>query len=165
MAFTVEDGTGLPDANAYASVEFADAYFSERGVTAWTGDDAKKQTAIILATDYIETLPERWGGEPTKPGEQALKFPRDKWAGVPVGVKRACCQYALRSLSAKLLPDPTVDPSGQAITKITKKADVLEKSIEFADPHTSKVQTFRKYPEADSLLVPYIAPRSGGVYR
>lgn len=40
MSLIVEDGTGLPDAESYASVAFADAYFTARNNSAWTGTDA-----------------------------------------------------------------------------------------------------------------------------
>src|SRR5678815_4685019 len=56
MAFTVEDGSGVEDANAYIPIDYADEYFSDRAITTWTGSDAVKQAAIIKATDYIEKV-------------------------------------------------------------------------------------------------------------
>ena len=53
----VEDGTGLANANAYVSVEFADEYFSARGNQTWVGlGSADKEAAIIKATDYLEAV-------------------------------------------------------------------------------------------------------------
>lgn len=86
MAFTVEDGNGLVNANAYIDVAFADDYFTDRGIADWLrAVDTAKQVAIIKATDYIDTV---WGprffGKPafrTIPADpttdQALEFPRD----------------------------------------------------------------------------------------
>lgn len=78
MAFVVEDGTGLANANSGASVAEADEYFTDRGITDWTGTNDVKQAALIRATDYIEM---RWAGRwrytmefPDTP--QALAFPR-----------------------------------------------------------------------------------------
>ena len=52
-----EDGTGLANANAYVSVEFADEYFSARGNQAWAGlGSADKEAAILKATDYLEAV-------------------------------------------------------------------------------------------------------------
>ena len=52
-----EDGTGLANANAYVSVEFADEYFSARGNQTWAGlGSADKEAAIIKATDYLEAV-------------------------------------------------------------------------------------------------------------
>jgi hypothetical protein len=36
MALEVEDGTGKADAEAYADVAYVDAFYTARGVTAWT---------------------------------------------------------------------------------------------------------------------------------
>lgn len=84
MTLVVEDGNGLPTANSYADVAFADAYFSTRGVAAWTGSNSLKEAALIRATDYIDVV---WGpkflgtkaftypDDPTT--DQALEFPRD----------------------------------------------------------------------------------------
>ena len=55
MSFVLEDGSGVIDSNSYADVAFADAYFSDRKVVAWTGITSSKQAALISATDYIET--------------------------------------------------------------------------------------------------------------
>lgn len=153
MGIIVEDGSGVAGANSYTSVAFADSYFEDRGVAAWAAaTEQAKASALIRATDYIESLPVRWKGKLAADG-QALKFPRDEWVNViPVNLQRATAQYALRALTAKLLADPTVDPSGQAITSITKKVDVIEKTVSYADPQTSPLQIFRNYPEADALL-------------
>ena len=35
MAFIVEDGTNVENANAYVTVEFADSYFEDKGNTFW----------------------------------------------------------------------------------------------------------------------------------
>jgi hypothetical protein len=75
VPITVEDGTGLPDANAYCDLAFADAYHADRGNAAWTGDDAAKSAALIKATDYLRRYSERWLGYKTKP-DQALDWPR-----------------------------------------------------------------------------------------
>ena len=110
MAFTAEDGTGLADANALCDVTFADAYFEDRRVSAWSGTDAVKEAALIKATDYIES---RWGrlarnggrflGTLQFPAVQALSFPRlgiDADDAVPVGVCKAVAEYALSSLES-----------------------------------------------------------------
>lgn len=55
MAFTVETGTGSASANSYVTVAEADAFFSDRGTTTWTGADAVKQAALIAAADYLNS--------------------------------------------------------------------------------------------------------------
>jgi len=58
MAFVVEDGSGVKNANSYATVQEFRDYHTERGrdVSGLTDDNI--QYALILATDYIDF---RWG--------------------------------------------------------------------------------------------------------
>lgn len=113
MTFTVEDGTGLATANAYVSVATADAYFTERGDTTWTGSDATKQGAIIKATQFLDASYVFTGV--LRFDTQALSWPRayatDKDGRaleadeVPQRVKDACCELALYALGASLAPN------------------------------------------------------------
>ncbi|QFR59620.1 hypothetical protein P6F33_gp19 [Pseudomonas phage Quinobequin-P09] len=126
MAFVVEDGTAKADATSYVTIAEADGYFSDRGVTGWTGADAVKQSALIKATDYIEgRFGQRFiGGKKTT--TQALAWPRTGAAGfadtdIPVKLRRACCEYALRALTAELAPDLKVDASGLTVVATKKK--------------------------------------------
>lgn len=54
MTLIVEDGTGIISANSYGMITEADAYFTARANTAWTGDDTVKSAALIAACDYQE---------------------------------------------------------------------------------------------------------------
>lgn len=77
-AVIVEDGTGLSTANSYVSVDDADTYFLEHGDPAgWTGSTtAQKETAVIVATQYIDALMAlRWKGIRSNEN-QALAWPR-----------------------------------------------------------------------------------------
>ena len=61
MAFMIEDGSGVVNANAYVTEAFALTYLTDRNretENTWsTRTSAIRQAAIIAATDYIET---RW---------------------------------------------------------------------------------------------------------
>lgn len=58
MSFIVEDGSGIPSANSYASVSFALAYLTDRNrqdENSWADLDLNvRQAHLIAATDYIE---------------------------------------------------------------------------------------------------------------
>jgi hypothetical protein len=54
VAFIVEDGSGVPGANSYLSLDDADAYHTDRGNTAWQTTADKKKAALIKATAYVE---------------------------------------------------------------------------------------------------------------
>lgn len=149
MAFVVEDGTGLANANAYCTPTEARTYWTDRGVT-FAQNDGQLQVAIILATDYIENRHKRnFKGEPQFDG-QRLAFPRlcvydhtgKAYEGVPEPVKFATAEYMSRALSAALVPDPTL-----GLPVVREKIGPIE--TEFLPGATP---IYQPYPTADSLL-------------
>lgn len=75
MALVEEDGTGLPNANSYASVNTADDIVDLYGLE-WP-QGANKEASLIAATDYLDA-------SITPPGkllddEQSLNFPREQF--------------------------------------------------------------------------------------
>jgi len=172
--FTPEDGTGLADANSYVALAFADQYFLDRAVTTWTGADAVKQSALVRATDYVET---RYGDKfvGCKFSEtQALFFPTnggltDPMTGdpipdpMPVKLLKAICEYAVRALTAQLAPDPTTDATGQRVQAKTETVGPISESTTYMTGGT--VYTFVPYPAADILLRGLIRNTGGGTIR
>jgi hypothetical protein len=55
VAFVLEDGSGVTDANAYCSLDFADAYHAERGNAAWAA----------IGTSAFAVLPGNPDAEPS----------------------------------------------------------------------------------------------------
>lgn len=106
MAFIVEDGAGLVEANAYCSVEFVDSYHTDRGRVIWAGDLVDKQTAIVRATDHVDRLYGNHFRGNRRTQDQALAWPRiDAFddddrsiKGVPADLKKAIAEYALYAL-------------------------------------------------------------------
>lgn len=165
--FTVEDGTGLADSNAYCSTAFADDYFALRGITAWTGSSTVKEQAIVKATDYIENrFGDSFKGSRAVEG-QALSFPRadvvlkdgrevDE-ASVPDAIAKATAEYALRALTGELFPDPPGpnEANGEVVME-RKKLAVLETEVQYkASSDSGPRQTIPSYPAADALIFPY----------
>jgi fructose-specific component phosphotransferase system IIB-like protein len=74
-AIVVEDGTGLPNANSYASASTLITYCNDRAITLPAGN---LSGALIRATQYIEgNYRGRWAGSRTKyRGLQSLSWPR-----------------------------------------------------------------------------------------
>lgn len=152
MALITEDGTGIDDAESYASVEEADAYHSDRENTAWAdAEPTSKEAALRKATDFIETVyGPRFFGERLVPS-QNLSFPRDpvswdgspSWDGVPPRVVRATAELALRVVKGvDLMPD-----SKKEVTKA--KTDVLETTYALA--------TGPRFPFIEAMLSPLAA--------
>lgn len=169
MAFVVEDGTKPENANSYLSVAEADAYFTDRGITTWTGADNLKQIALVKATDYIE---KRFGSKfrgRRESKDQSLSWPRYNAVDddgfllsgvneIPRRLKQATAEYALRALSAALLTDPdNTLPSGQ-IVEVREKVGPIEEQTKYENkpgmPKSSLVsdQYIPEYPAADLLL-------------
>ena len=119
---TVEDGTGLPNADSYVSIEFADTYFSARGVTEWTSlTQTKKEQALIKATDFIDNIFE-WHGK-KEFSIQSLRFPRvnifdyegEEIKGIPICLKQAVCDASLISTSGELFE--TAEQNGDVVSE------------------------------------------------
>lgn len=165
MAFVAEDGTGLSNANSYVDVAWVDAYFTDRGYAQWTGNNADKQKHLILATDYMEgRFASMYAGEKLTT-TQALSFPR-KDTGMPIELKKACAEYAVRSMvNLTLAPDPVTDSTGNVVSATKKKVGPIETETQYAVSTGSTANTFKPYPIADMWLSKLLKRTSGSVYR
>lgn len=167
MAFIPEDGTGIVGANSYADVAFADSYFADRDIAAWSElTTVAKQAALIAATDYIDAV---WG--PYFKGAQvsetqALQFPRDAFEGLPENLKKATAEYALRASTAPLAPDIEQHPSGYQVSRRFERVGPIEERTDFAflGPGASR-KLLKPYPAADLLLRPLLKSTVGRVIR
>jgi hypothetical protein len=136
MALTLikEDGTGKPDANSYADLADANAYYAGHlYATAWTAaSDDQKAVALVMATRLVDAEYQFNGTRTT--ADQALQWPRAmcpepdnvhvpisvllpipydyvQYDTVPKAVVQATCEMA-REL---LIADRTVAPAGEGL--------------------------------------------------
>lgn len=124
MAFTVQNDAGdVAGANAYCGVAYFREYFSDIGTDTSTYLDTAVEQAIVAGTRYLDQR-YRYPGE-KKNRNQSTMWPRwdvedesgDIVDVVPVPIKQATCEAAIRKLSGvALMPDPTYDASGQQIS-------------------------------------------------
>jgi hypothetical protein len=159
MSIIIEDGTGLATAEACISVADASTYFTARGVTAWGAvtTDALREAALRKATEYMTAMfRNRWQGYRTTPTVQALDWPRVSvevegvWVEsdeIPETIKRACAEYALKSVSADLLSDLTQGVLSETVGPISVSYD-----------RSSPQRT--RYVYIEAMLRPYL--KSGG---
>lgn len=170
----VENGTGIADANSYASTSYADTYFQDRGVTGWSGTTLAKEQWLIQATDYLET--KMYNGKRIFPETQALSFPRDCFwvdgmtiSGLPDAIQRATCEVALAIKDGRFSGGGTCNsnPTGlvkRIHSKTGSSTAGIEKEIEYIDD----IQYYRGkvfLPVVDALLRPYLSSTSGRTYR
>ncbi len=168
MAFVVEDGSGVTGANSYASVEFADAYFGDRGNAVWDAiaDLTDKEKYLIQATDYIEAVyARRFMGEMVAT-DQALSWPRyyadpHLYTSIPLRLQKATCEYALRAIDGPLLPDPKIDPTGFSSVVTKKVVGPIEKEFTVMGS-SGRPMLVRPYPAADALMAWLLAIGTGG---
>ena len=106
----VENGNGLSNANSYVTIEYANNYFSEHGITNWLDlEEGKKEIALINGTDFIDNS-FKWRGKKATQ-EQSLSFPRvnivdnDGYdvAGIPEKLKQAVCEATILSANGTTL--------------------------------------------------------------
>ena len=153
---TVEDGTGLADANSYLSVAEADAYWAERANANWAAaTTVAKEAALVNASMYVDL---RWGtsisGTPVS-AHQVLVFPRNglpacaRGQTLPLRLKWAVAEYASLALTGPLAPTP----DASARTKYRVKVGPIEEETTYAtEVGTGSIGMWRTYPFADSLM-------------
>ena len=133
MAFTLEDGSGIENANSYVSLSYVNDYHSDRGNSSW-GDftDSEKQASIIRASEYVD---KRFGKKFKgfrKVKNQGLEWPRlDAFDSdgylldeIPFQLEKAVSEYALRSaICGVLAPDPINSTPKQDLTDANGERD------------------------------------------
>jgi len=145
MALTVEDGTGLANADAYISIADAETYFANFGrvTTTWNAlDTAAKESKVRSATQHLDRY---YGGGFSgfrADRDQSLEWPRrgavddNGWTidsdAVPVVVQRAMAELALRAAASELLPDPASSSIG--VTRTMDKVGELETERWYSAP-------------------------------
>jgi hypothetical protein len=158
MTLIVENGFRLANANSYASLVWANEYHDTRGNTAWgDADESERERALIRATDYMgQVYRARWQGWRCTT-EQRLDWPRqgvrvpdmpiaftvDVYT-VPVEVRAACAELALRALS-----NPTLAPD---LERAVLAESVGSLSVTY-DRGSVQVTRFRV---VDNLLAPFL---------
>lgn len=161
MAFTVENGTGLADANSLVSVEYADTYFADRLNDTWAKLTVEaKQAALLRATAYVCGQYQFKGVRLSS--QQNLPFPRtgvydpegNVPRGVPECVKVVTCELAVRASAGPLIQDPVVDEGGRPIKMKQLRAGPLHKTIEYAGP--GEYIPMSRYPAVDALMCPWL---------
>lgn len=187
MAFIVEDGTGLPDANSYIDVDYFKAYHKERGRTI-TMAAGEIMACLIRASDYID---KRFG--PRFRGFKQSTSQSKEWprldaeddsgyalTGIPLNLKKGTAEYGWRAhLVGVLAPDVPPGVPGQALDGSTTTSSTvvgpLESTRQKVGPieeelkASSSTKSFNaasgdwfipEYPEADMLLSQLLESRT-----
>lgn len=155
MPLIVEDGTGMPDANSYVSIEEADQYHTDRNNTLWLSLSEQEKTGrLINAAAYMGGF--LFNGIRLNP-DQGLAFPRyyppetkPDTAAVPRNIKSCQCEMGLQTS----LLAPT---DGRVISE-----ERIEGAID-TKYDTSRAYTQPVYPAINLYLGQYLfSEQSGG---
>ncbi len=149
----VEDGTGKPDAESFASVAFADTYHANLGNDLWAGKTTpRKEILLRRATNYIQGIFATSFVGSAYSELQALAFPRVSYEyayrnlfslGVPRNVAEATAELALIADTTELLPN---------ITRGKKRVKVGSLEVEY----DGNGPTGTKFVAATLKLVPFL---------
>ena len=153
----VEDGTGLSNADSYASLAEANLYHANHGNVDWSDIDATtKEQLLRKATDYMVAQYRLQYAGYRRYSTQSLDWPRlyvpliDSLSAnvfpqyvdfdiVPTTVKNACAELALKAYTAILMQDLT-----QGV--IREKVDVIEVEYDKFSPQQTR------YEQIDAML-------------
>ena len=157
MAFTIEDGSGVPGANAYLVLADFRTHHTDRGNTAHSDfTDTDAQAGIIRASEYVDKrFGVRFVGLRKTKG-QGLEWPRfdafdrDGYlvTVVPFQIEKAVAEYALRALICGVLaPDPILPVPKQDLTDSsgTRNTDVITGEISKRKDKVGPLEETREY--------------------
>lgn len=160
---TPETGAVVPGADSYLSLADALTYHNARGNTAWAAlSEAAKEAALRKATDYmVQMYRSRWKGY-RKDGTQTLDWPRTfvylepfvhgivgtypflvADTIVPVEVKNACAELALRASTITLAADLERGVQSETVGPMSVTYDKTDAQ-------------YTRYRAVDAMLAPYI---------
>jgi len=162
MSLIVETGAGLTNAESYISVADTDAYWADVGNALWDAlTETEKEQALRRATRFMAWIYRvKWAGRRTAQA-QALDWPRYNVLvedlpvpsnEVPLTVRQACAELAIRAAAGPLLED--VDTGSSQIKK--DKTGPLE--TEYFEAHVDPAERFLSI---GAMLQPYFGGAGG----
>jgi hypothetical protein len=150
MALIVEDGSGLPGANAYIDIVYVSAYLLGEQLEAWAAlSEPQRESAIIRASRFIDTF-DFVGTRKTL--EQGLSFPRTGVSfdgfpveGVPVRVKMATAEAVWLAIDGEefFATDSDAEVSSEQV-------DVIK--VTYRDPGTNEGKAASRFDVLNKLL-------------
>lgn len=166
ISLIVEDGSCVPGANSYVSLEYADEYMKNTGKAGWEQKtDNEKKACLINATRYIDSTYSKlgWKGQKKYHRRQSLCFPRvelydkdgDEVLDIPDELKEAVCEAGFIAANTSLF---TTNSASGEVKK--KKADALE--IEYFSVSESAGNYISRFSVLDSLLAGFYKTKQSG---
>jgi hypothetical protein len=159
----IEDGTGKPDAESYATAEDLAAYALKRGA-AVPADEAGREVLLVKAMDKLGEYDARWLGCRAS-STQALAWPRrDVWLNgcrfplnsVPRELQYAQLAFAIEAKTNDLQKTVTPQDTGPVVEKTVDGAV----TVKYANP--GKVLPVSAFAKAETLVA--VLLKRGGLF-
>jgi hypothetical protein len=166
MFLLQNDNGSTAGANAYIPVSYLQEYLADRARSDQIAGATVEQlqAAVVMATAYLDGRFQFIGWR-QQLGTQTTQWPRynavdNDYAyvqGIPVEVKDATCEYAVRALvglvesptANTLNPDPALSDTGALMNESHVKVGPIEEDIKFSGAGQYRLPP---YPFADMIL-------------
>lgn len=159
MTLVIEDATGKPDAESYASVAEADTHVTKwRQSAAWsTASEPEKERALRRGTRFVDS--HRFIGARGF-SAQALDWPRVNVGYVdgqeifrdqlPRRIKEATIEAAIRDIEGDTL---LTDHDGGTVKRESRSVGPIQTQTDYAAPKTAG----KRFEAIEALLKPFMA--------
>ena len=158
VSLIVEDGSCVPDANSYVSLDYADTYLRNTGRADWFNKtEDERKSLLINATAYIDRTYSKvgWKGMKKYHRNQPLCFPRvelydkdgDEVLDIPEELKQAVREAGFINTTVSSL----FDVKDSAGTVKRQKVDVLEVEY-YSQADSTSGNYVSRFTVLDSLL-------------
>ena len=158
VSLIVEDGSCVPDANSYVSLDYADTYLRNTGRADWFNKtEDERKSLLINATAYIDRTYSKvgWKGMKKYHRNQPLCFPRvelydedgDEVLDIPEELKQAVGEAGFINTTVSSL----FDVKDSAGTVKRQKVDVLEVEY-YSQADSTSGNYVSRFTVLDSLL-------------
>lgn len=163
MPLIIEDGTLVPSANSYITVQEARDFASSRGITL-PADDATVEASLVSSFDYLQSYELKYQGLRTDPSVQNAAFPREGVVlfgadldndVIPQTLKDAQSQLVIEVQTQALMPSD----DGRFVTR--EKVDVLE--VQYAEPLKGASAPSPNFPAVEAFLEPLLKSSVSGL--
>ncbi len=161
MALTVEDGSGVTDADSYVSLDEADQYLEDKcEAQEWANTEVEEKEEILRFASMFLDGSYSWKGSRSVE-QQGLSWPRKEVrvdgitlssTKVPDRIKKAVFELALKTAKAPILEDVDSAP--------IKKESFGPFSIEYGSTENGGQ---KKFAMVDFLVSPYVQGGGGTI--
>lgn len=163
----VEDGSIVPGANSYATIDEADAYFTQYNNQDWlTETTENKELCLITATQSLELLYGQQYLSMPQRSDQSLLFPRFTFVinmiqmiranQIPKQIKQSVFEIAnMYRTGADVFPQPNLERNVKSTTM--KVGDITTQDQYWNAPNS---ETFAGFNKVDLILAPILKKKT-----